>query len=88
MGRIQFLQTGFDHDDDPPELGGGRYQELINNYKIKKEEIWDSGCGIIINIWGAICDGRIKETDYIPNDDLEFFMNQAIYNEILYLRYS
>lgn len=90
MGRIEFLQTGFEPLIDPPELGGGRYQELIDYYKIKKEEIWDTGCGKIINIWAAMCDGRITEMRSIVGEgnDMDFFMDVAIENEIQYLRYA
>lgn len=85
MGRIEFLQTGFEPLIDPPVLGN-RYQELINNYQIKEDEIWDSGCGKIIHIWAAICDGRIKKV--VGSSNVEYFMNQAIENEIQYLRYA
>ena len=42
MGRIEFLQTGFNPYPDPPELGGGRYQEIIFCNKENK---------FIINYW-------------------------------------
>ena len=94
MGRIEFLQTGFEPLIDPPVLGN-RYQELINNYQIKEDEIWDSGCGKIIHIWAAICDGRIKKLNAVAEkpgviikDVMAFFMNTAIENEIRYILYS
>jgi hypothetical protein len=85
--RIQYLQTSFEPLIDPPELGGGRYQEIINNYQIKEDEIWDSGCGKIIHIWPAICEGRMKKLD-ASADSVAFFMNTAIENEIRYILYS
>ena len=91
MGRIEFLQTGFDPYPDPPQLGGGKLHDLINNYQIKDEEVWDTGCGTIIHIWPAICDGRIKDAktdERVDYDDMEFFMDVAIENEIRYILYS
>tara|TARA_Y100000593_G_scaffold67629_1_gene124338 strand:+ start:15 stop:293 length:279 start_codon:yes stop_codon:yes gene_type:complete len=92
MGRIEFLQTGFDPYPDPPQLGGiWELHDLINNYQIKDEEVWDTGCGTIIHIWPAICDGRIKDAktdERVDYDDMEFFMDVAIENEIRYILYS
>jgi len=92
MGRIEFLQTGFDPYPDPPQLGGiWELHDLINNYQIKDEEVWDTGCGTIIHIWPAICDGRIKDAktdERVDYDEMEFFMDVAIENEIQYLRYA
>ena len=92
MGRIEFLQTGFNPYPDPPQLGGiWELHDLINNYQIKDEEVWDTGCGTIIHIWPAICDGRIKDAktdERVDYDDMEFFMDVAIENEIQYLRYA
>ena len=84
--RIQFLQSGNDAHKYPPVLAGGFYEDLINNYQIKDEEVWDTGCGKIIHIWPAICDGRIKETD--GGQELDYFLNQAIFLEISYLLVS
>jgi len=90
MGRIEYLQTGFNPYIDPPVLGN-RYEELINNYQIKEDEIWDTGCGKIIHIWPAICEGRIKDAktdERVDYDEMEFFMDVALENEIQYLRYA
>ena len=81
--RIEFLQSGNDAHKYPPILSGSFYKDLINNYQIKDEEKWDTGCGTIINIWPAISDGRIKETD--GGQELDYFLNQAIFLEIQYL---
>jgi hypothetical protein len=87
--RIQFLQSGNDAHKYPPVLAGGFYEDLINNYQIKDEEKWDTGCGVIIHIWPAICDGRIKESDDpVGAAELDYFLNQAIYCEISYLLVS
>lgn len=84
--RIEFLQSGNDAHKYPPILSGSFYKDLINNYQIKDEEVWDTGCGIIINIWPAISDGRIKESDDpCGAAELDYFLNQAIFLEIQYL---
>lgn len=87
--RIQFLQSGNDAHKYPPVIHSSYYEDLINNYQIKDEEVWDTGCGKIIHIWPAICDGRIKESDDpCGAAELDYFMNQAIFLEISYLLVS